>query len=695
MSRVTAASNPNSGIRRDHQMASPNNNKLAVCLQGRMEPAPVTAIGLRKFLLDAWDADAFVVAYCDRQGHTTQGLLNGVGHTRLKGLRCAKTASELFRGLPYADLVNQSGVWSRSFHAIARTRYSLGDLASQLLMRSVCANMIFAFERRFGVRYGVFARVRLDTLLFEPLPAPFLTRSIHEAVIPSGEDYGDSGEGLMDKMLFGRRRAFEADAAVWQTLLAGGKLLSDNWIHETLHRIHLVNVSRLSIRRIALAYCIVDSDGRCRFGGELTHTLEKLGGRAGNSLLGERPQLCAHFVPDNRGTPCNVGRFVQVPEDMRQRDPGLCELAATCVRASRHSWASPQLQLPWPAPPFTLACPDTPDRCSALVRYPPQSSCQEPESETSEVLSSLLANCQTDACTYVDVGCNIGYFAGLAAAHGATVECYEAAPLWVEAASRLADINSFHRMRVYHRAVVVNNSGPPALHFSQAWHPCGIADGHPAFASPWMVRTQPLDEVLGASREVTLLKLDIDSNEGALLHVATDRIQAGLTSIRSILVELGDFAARFAAHEVAGSDEPHARWEHRSGNLHDLWRLQRLGYDVYRINIHVNHEIFDWQGYDVNTRPSKLNPAYRPMRNLRTMRKLEFLKPHATSEGYARLLNVGWAQSFLITKVRLMQPTKHHWIDLMATNLSHGLNEGLPCPSPHDACHARGGRHPR
>ena len=46
-----------------------------------------------------------------------------------------------------------------------------------------------------------------------------------------------------------------------------------------------------------------------------------------------------------------------------------------------------------------------------------------------------------------------------------------------------------------------------------------------------------------SGRSVTLLKLDIDSKEGALLHVATHMIERNLTEVRSILIGLGDFKA--------------------------------------------------------------------------------------------------------------------------------------------------------
>jgi hypothetical protein len=46
------------------------------------------------------------------------------------------------------------------------------------------------------------------------------------------------------------------------------------------------------------------------------------------------------------------------------------------------------------------------------------------------MLSSMLLGCDARPCTYPDIGCNLGSVAGLAAAHGATAECFETYPLW-------------------------------------------------------------------------------------------------------------------------------------------------------------------------------------------------------------------------------------------------------------------------
>ena len=38
--------------------------------------------------------------------------------------------------------------------------------------------------------------------------------------------------------------------------------------------------------------------------------------------------------------------------------------------------------------------------------------------------------------------------------------------------------------------------------------------------------------------------------------------------------------------------------------MHDLWRLQRYGYDVFRLNICTGQELLDWRGKDLNRRRS-------------------------------------------------------------------------------------------
>ena len=93
------------------------------------------------------------------------------------------------------------------------------------------------------------------------------------------------------------------------------------------------------------------------------------------------------------------------------------------------TWSSVTLSMPWPAPPFALACPDSKAKCAALSEPSAADRCNEPETETAEALSSVLLGCDAHPCTCLDVNCNLGFVAGLAAAHGANAECFETYPL--------------------------------------------------------------------------------------------------------------------------------------------------------------------------------------------------------------------------------------------------------------------------
>lgn len=64
----------------------------------------------------------------------------------------------------------------------------------------------------------------------------------------------------------------------------------------------------------------------------------------------------------------------------------------------------------------------------------------------------------------------------------------------------------------------------------------------------------------------------------------------------------------------------------------DFWRLQRAGYDVYRQNIHVNHEIFDWQGFDANVHQTSADAAYIPVRAVRSMDNAQAGTPQLTDQ---------------------------------------------------------------
>ena len=78
-------------------------------------------------------------------------------------------------------------------------------------------------------------------------------------------------------------------------------------------------------------------------------------------------------------------------------------LVGRCQWRRNVTWSSVTLSMPWPAPPFALACPDSKAKCAALSEPSAADRCNEPETETAEALSSVLLGCDARPCTYLDV----------------------------------------------------------------------------------------------------------------------------------------------------------------------------------------------------------------------------------------------------------------------------------------------------
>ena len=387
----------------------------------------------------------------------------------------------------------------------------------------------------------------------------------------------------------------------------------------------------------------------------------------------------------------------------------------------------------WPlSKPYEMTCPPlTPAHTCRLLSRPLEV-CFEPEQETAEVVNALLAGgCRDDAaCLYVDIGCNVGLFATQAAALGASVECIEPAPFYVQAARATAALNRFARLNVTHAAVLPNGadelhtgrSRAPPLRFTKTYFPCGIGSEDGAHLHEWTARPLSIRQLL-RGRHVTLLKIDIDSIEGALLHTAVEMLEAKSTSVHSLLVELGDESAGFAwcdhpdliatemCTERADLLHPEAALTPRGGSLRDLQRLQRLGFHIFRLNIHVAREIFDWRGDDANRRHVPLAQSYVPIRNVRGIRLLHWLPPSAqpweNHSEYRRLLQE--SQTILATRENLFTVASKHGADLhmagiardrspegqaaaiAALNRDNPLYKGTRCFSrrSHDECGAR------
>ena len=284
-----------------------------------------------------------------------------------------------------------------------------------------------------------------------------------------------------------------------------------------------------------------------------------------------------------------------------------------------------------------------------------RSDCFEPEVETMEIMVSFLHGDGCQNCSYVDVGCNMGVFAAYAAAEGARVQCFEPSAFYTESLRQTA----WHYPHfAFHAAAVFGNRTAPYeiteafLPDGRGYRPCGIGREVPTRPVPRV----DLARILRSERHVDFLKIDIDSIDGLLLGTATDLLEAGEVSITTMLVELGCFHPRLQQGggpcKWAWQGGDHSQRRPRGGDVHDLWRLQQMGYDVYRVNIHTNHEVYDWRGVDLNTRATPSNSShYRSLHFIRAMKTLELLLPHSNSNRYGELIRRG--QSVLITRVPL------------------------------------------
>ena len=369
---------------------------------------------------------------------------------------------------------------------------------------------------------------------------------------------------------------------------------------------------------------------------------------------------------------------------------------------------------PWPGPSYPLACPigTTAVHCNALssIEGALKFGCTEPELDTVEVLNSFLLG--RKGSLYVDIGCNIGYHAAHAAALGARVDCYEPTPVYVQAIEQSRRLsNASHRWDVHNVAVVPDGRmvNKKFLRLHAAYTPCGIGLASTRARRFWDVPTMPIRDIVKGKR-VTLLKIDIDSVEGKLLHTVERAIARGETFVETILVELGDNDSADAWCLARGGDgdelddqsyngkernasircNPLPRAEQlRGGSVQDVWRLQHEhGYDVYRVNVHTGREVFDWRGQNVNSRMAKVPQGLHPMFFVRNMRKLEWLDPRLPLNDFAPLFRFG--QSYLLTRVRMATLTKHHWYDLI--NMEHGaraVRERRMVHRPNESEHAR------
>ena len=344
----------------------PSLARVAVCLVGEPRSIGLTAPNLRTNLLDAWDADGFVASTTNARcaphtrGYRDSERRGGVYPSPLAHAFGRPTSLEISAIRSLGPRIKWSAV-NTSEHQYNRTLYlEVTDpshyqdyalqrmlpndnwphrAASQFLTRKVCHDGVVAYEQARGRPYEVFARVRLDTQLFAPVPASFFANiGRADAVIPAGQAFGAPGErSVNDRFLVGGAEAFRADAEVWKTIINPAARGSAPWITETLSAKHLAKRG-ISVRFEPLAYCLLSTEGVCRYPGDLAGSLKVL-----PRLLLDRPASAAAALCGDlgRGGTCDPARKVLQTNEWARDDPGWCQLAETCASAARSRTQEP------------------------------------------------------------------------------------------------------------------------------------------------------------------------------------------------------------------------------------------------------------------------------------------------------------------------------------------------------------------
>eukprot|EP00316_Scyphosphaera_apsteinii_P024599 CAMPEP_0119301886 /NCGR_PEP_ID=MMETSP1333-20130426/3595_1 /TAXON_ID=418940 /ORGANISM="Scyphosphaera apsteinii, Strain RCC1455" /LENGTH=331 /DNA_ID=CAMNT_0007304093 /DNA_START=401 /DNA_END=1396 /DNA_ORIENTATION=+ len=296
-------------------------------------------------------------------------------------------------------------------------------------------------------------------------------------------------------------------------------------------------------------------------------------------------------------------------------------------------------------------------------------------------------------CTYIDVGCSLGYFAAQAVALGARAICYEPTPVYVDAIQHSRKLNrASDESWMVHQAAVFPQKRKSSHRMSDAYKPCGVGRNALRAArgqSPrgWNVPVISMDEVL-RGRNVTVLKVDTDGDDGALLASVEAILAARETSVETIVVELGDLhgldawclanpsnyiRGRPKSEDVTKAACAHLSTYMRGAPFDVLWRFVHVhGYDAYRLNTHTAREIFDWRGINLNKRMAPAPYGLQPFFGVRGMRKLERLDPQFPLTKYPELLR--WGQSFLLTRVSILPIASHHELDVFSMQRAMGTH---------------------
>ena len=222
----------------------------------------------------------------------------------------------------------------------------------------------------------------------------------------------------------------------------------------------------------------------------------------------------------------------------------------------------------------------------------------EPEYHVREVVASFLYDCCHRECYSIDIGSNIGYFAGAMAALGSSVVAIERQTDLLDSFAGTACINGWSNRVTALNAWIGIDAKPGEVREVNV----NSDLGRPISAGAALTRRQekilPVlnikDFVVGKS--VDLIKIDIDSIEGLLLIELERLIALNQTSITAMAVELNS----------------HPEYHYQV--IQCLYRLQqKLGYHIYVLNMHLHmffgkQRFFNESGKDITDLPSHVFP---------------------------------------------------------------------------------------
>ena len=203
----------------------------------------------------------------------------------------------------------------------------------QRLNHVVCLSLMRQAEAEDGIPYTVYARTRLDSMFFAPLPPSVLELALvpGAAVVPAGDAWGGGPyPGVCDRMLIGRWKAIAADVYGWFKPFErnSSHLSGPTWVYETYQRA-ILEKANVTIFRVKIAYATVAIDGQARYPEHLSNALDIYG----PGLLRDYPTVCPCHALASTSCEGNLSKrcinHIQTMA-MKAADPGFCKLSRLC-----------------------------------------------------------------------------------------------------------------------------------------------------------------------------------------------------------------------------------------------------------------------------------------------------------------------------------------------------------------------------